>query len=194
MLRVCSICLEPLRSSVVAIEACQHRFHRQCLQEWQGAASSGESPVCPLCRSSIEGLLETIDNDDLLETKMFARFVQDPPENPVDFLLGMGLQFLGQENNCYFVSAASEASRRTFSGVTRLDVNMSRVNNNESYADVVGFQWFFDFKLRLDARLRIDSGVVENLRYALFSLLVSFISHYTHEEAQMHVARMGPSG
>jgi hypothetical protein len=174
MLRtVCSICLEQLRSSVVAIEVCHHLFHRQCLEEWQGAASSGESPACPLCRSPIERLLEMVYSDDHFEGSMFVRFVQGAPDNPGDVLLAMGLELTNQENDCYFVRATSETSRRHLSGVTRID--LSSVNNT-SYADVVGFAWFFDFQLRFDARLHIESGEVENLRYVRCLLFVLFIA------------------
>jgi hypothetical protein len=55
----CSICLEPLPSSVSAGPSlirldCSHQFHKHCIRQWYRIVSDGgRSPSCPMCRQII---------------------------------------------------------------------------------------------------------------------------------------------
>lgn len=51
----CSICLSPLDSEVVRIQ-CNHRYHKDCLQEWLKRTLSRQR--CPCCRERCEPLSE----------------------------------------------------------------------------------------------------------------------------------------
>ena len=55
-MEICSICRENLSKNIIT--ECNHTFHFSCLHRWLTI-----NPICPICRSDIEYLIDTERND-----------------------------------------------------------------------------------------------------------------------------------
>ena len=55
-MEICPICKENLNKSMIT--ECNHKFHFSCLHRWLMI-----NPICPVCRSDIEYLIDTERND-----------------------------------------------------------------------------------------------------------------------------------
>ena len=55
-MEICPICRENLSKSIIT--ECNHKFHFSCLHRWLMI-----NPICPVCRSDIEYLIDTERND-----------------------------------------------------------------------------------------------------------------------------------
>ena len=51
-MEICSICRENLSKNIIT--ECNHTFHFSCLHRWLTI-----NPICPICRSDIEYLIDT---------------------------------------------------------------------------------------------------------------------------------------
>lgn len=69
----CSICLDPLQTSICTIE-CGHKFHTKCLIEY--AKSQEKSIKCPICRGQI------LETPDLQQQEMVILIPQDTLRQP----------------------------------------------------------------------------------------------------------------
>ncbi|MBP02099.1 MAG: hypothetical protein CMM25_04770 [Rhodospirillaceae bacterium] len=67
----CPICLDPLQENIEQL-ICEHSFHSQCIETWR--TTGGDS--CPVCRTTLQNVHETIDRFILIKFHSNKAFVQ----------------------------------------------------------------------------------------------------------------------
>ena len=45
----CSICLEPMKKDISKLP-CNHKFHKNCINQWTFSVNQNNSNLCPMCR------------------------------------------------------------------------------------------------------------------------------------------------